>query len=105
MDQCERSLSNADIRKLKAAAQRLKPILKIGKAGLTPAFLNSVHGALTAHELIKVKFDDFKDQKKTLAPELAEQTKSHLVTLIGNVAVLYRLKPATESSGSAPENS
>jgi RNA-binding protein YhbY len=43
-----------------------------------------------------VKFDDFKDQKKELAPLLAEKTSSHLIHLVGNVAVLYRPKPPTE---------
>ena len=42
---------------------------------------------------MKVKFDDFKNQKKELAPQLAERSGSHLVTRVGNVAVLYRPKP------------
>jgi RNA-binding protein YhbY len=37
-----------------------------------------------------VKFAEFKEQKKDLAPQLAEKTGSHLVTLLGNVAVLFR---------------
>jgi RNA-binding protein YhbY len=37
-----------------------------------------------------------KDQKKELAPRLAEQSGSHLVTRVGNVVVLYRPKPAEE---------
>src|SRR5678815_1933161 len=86
-------LSNADIRKLKASAQRLKAMLKMGRQGLSPQFLESVQAALDHHSLIKVKFDDGKEQRKTLAPELAEKTGSHLVTLVGNVAVLYRPKP------------
>ena len=83
-------LSNAETRRLKAAAQRLKAILKMGRQGLSPQFLESVNAALIDHELIKVKFDDAKDQRKTLAPQLAEKTDSHLVTLVGNVAVLFR---------------
>ena len=86
-------LTNAEIRKFKATAQRLKPMLKIGHAGLSPAFLKTVNEILETHELIKIKFDDFKDQRKQLAPELAEKTSSHLVTLLGNVVVLYRKRP------------
>jgi RNA-binding protein len=82
--------SNADVRKFKAAAQRLKPILKVGKNGLSPQFIQSVEAVFETHELIKIKFDEFKDQRKTLAPELAAKTKSHLITLLGNVVVLYR---------------
>ena len=82
--------SNPEIRKLKAAAQRMKATFKIGKAGLSPQFLQSVDEGLKHHELIKVKFDEFKEQKKELAPVLAEKTSSHLIMQVGNVVVLYR---------------
>src|SRR5258706_6903968 len=83
-------LPNSEIRKLKAAGQRLKPILKLGKTGVTPDFLTSVQAALNSHELIKIKLESFKEERKTLAPQLAEKTDSHLVTLLWNVVVLYR---------------
>jgi RNA-binding protein len=86
-------LTNAEIRALKAQAQRLKSTFKVGKEGLSPQFLAALNGALEHHELVKVKFDEFKEQKKELAPQLAENTNSHLVTRVGNVAVLYRAKP------------
>ena len=71
-------------------AQRMDASLKVGKNGLSGPFLQSVREALDRRELIKVKFDEFKGQKKTMAPEMAAKTDSRLVTLIGNVAVLYR---------------
>lgn len=86
-------LNNSQIRKLKALAQQLEPILRVGKAGFSDAFLQSVDEALLHHELIKVKFADFKEEKKTLAPLLAEKTSSHLVMRVGNVLVLYRQQP------------
>jgi RNA-binding protein len=90
--------SNPEIRKLKAAAQRMKATFKIGKAGLSPQFLQSVDEGLKHHELIKVKFDEFKEQKKELAPVLAEKTSSHLIMQVGNVVVLYRKKPEAPPS-------
>jgi RNA-binding protein len=84
------SLSNAQIRALKAQAQRLKATLKVGKEGIRSQFLAALDEALKHHELVKVKFDDFKEQKKTLTPQLAEKSSSHLVTRVGNVVVLYR---------------
>ncbi len=89
-------LTNAEIRCLKAQAQRLKATLKLGKEGLSPAFLAALNDALAHRELVKVKFDEFKEQKKELAPRLAEKTGSHLVTRVGNVVVLYRRKPKPE---------
>jgi RNA-binding protein len=91
-------LSNSEIRRLKASAQRLKAMLKMGRQGLSPGFLKTVDDALSHHELVKVKFDEFKDQRKTLAPQMAAQTRSHLVTLLGHVAVLYRPKATPENS-------
>ena len=85
-------LSNAEIRKLKAAAQRMKATFKVGKSGLSPQFLQSVDDGLKHHELLKVKFDEFKEEKKQLAPVLAEKTFSHLIMQVGNVVVLYRKK-------------
>ena len=90
------SLTNAQVRDLKAQAQRLKATLKVGKEGLSPQFLAALDKSLTHHDLVKVKFDGFKEQKKELAPQLAEKSSSHLVTRVGNVAVLYRPKPVEE---------
>lgn len=89
-------LTNAQIRALKARAQRLKATLKLGKEGISPQFLAALDDALKHHELVKVKFDDFKEQKKELTPQLAEKSGSHLVTRVGNVVVLYRPKPLEE---------
>jgi RNA-binding protein len=85
-------LTNAQIRNCKAQAQRLKATLKVGKEGLSPQFLAALDDALKHHELVKVKFDDFKDQKKDLAPQLAEESDSRLVTRVGNDTVLFRPK-------------
>lgn len=86
-------LTNAQIRSLKAKAQLMKATIKVGKEGLSPQFIAALYDALTHKELVKVKFDDFKEQKKELSPQLAEKTGSYLVTRVGNVAVLYRPKP------------
>jgi RNA-binding protein len=88
-------LTNARIRELKARAQLMKPMLKVGHDGLSPQFLAELDETLKHHELVKVKFADFKDQKKELAPQLAEKTGSQLIMRVGNVAVVYRAKPKT----------
>ncbi len=95
------SLTNAQIREFKARAQHLKPALKVGHEGLSPQFIAALDEALKHHELIKVKFSDLKDQKKELAPQLAEKTGSRLIMRVGNVAVLYRPQP--EETAAAPD--
>lgn len=90
-------LNNSQIRKFKAAAQLLDAMLKIGKAGLSEGFIKTVDDELTRHELVKIKFTDFKEQKKELAPLLAEKTSSHLIMRVGNVMVLHRPKLVVDS--------
>lgn len=87
------TLTNSELTKLKGRAQLMDPMFKVGKAGLSEGFLKSVDEALGIHELVKVKFVEFKTEKKTLAPLLAEKTSSRLIMRVGNVAVLYRRKP------------
>lgn len=83
-------LNNKQISKLKGMGQLLEPVVRVGHAGLSDAFIASLNQALDDHELVKVKFADFKDQKKELAPKLAELTGSNLIMRVGNVVVLYR---------------
>ena len=95
-------LTNAQLRRFKAAAQHLEPMLKIGKAGLSDGFVQSVNDALSHHELVKIKFVEFKDQKKYLAPQLAYKTASHLVMRVGNVMVLHRPAALKQREEEAP---
>lgn len=83
-------LNNKQISHLKGLGQLLDPVARVGHAGLSEAFIASLNQALDDHELVKVKFSDFKDQKKELSPKLAELTASRLIMRVGNVAVLYR---------------
>jgi RNA-binding protein len=90
------TLTNARLRALKAQAQRMKATLKVGKEGISPQFLTALKEVLKHQELVKVRFDHFKEQKQELTPQLAERSGSHLVTRVGNVVVLYRPKPVAE---------
>jgi RNA-binding protein len=87
------SLSSRQTSQLRSLAQRLDPILHLGKAGVTDAFLASAEQALNDHELIKIKFTAFKDEKKALAEDIATRTNSELVWIVGHVVVLYRMQP------------
>lgn len=86
-------LTNAEKRDLKARAQRLEPVVKLGHGGMSDSFLRGMDEALTLHGLVKMKFADHKEEKKELAPQIAERTGSTLVAQVGNVAVFFRAKP------------
>ena len=51
----EKNISNNKKKELKKRAYALKPIIMIGKNGLTNAVINEIDIALNAHELIKVR--------------------------------------------------
>lgn len=93
-------LTNAEKRALKARAQHLEPLVRLGHNGVSEAFVRTLDEALAIHGLVKVRFAAFKDQKKTFAPEIAARTGSELIARIGNVAVYFRRKPLTLSSPS-----
>jgi RNA-binding protein len=83
-------IANTLKRELKARAQLLDAMLKLGHAGVTDAFLASLGHALDHHGLVKIRFTDFKEEKKRLAVEIAERTGAELIARVGNVAVYYR---------------
>ncbi|HOP28290.1 MAG TPA: ribosome assembly RNA-binding protein YhbY [Spirochaetota bacterium] len=89
-------LNGRQRRKLKSLAHHLNPVVQIGQKGLTEALIKAVDKALSDHELIKVKFVDFKEEKHDLADDVVKETGSALVGMIGNIAILYRENPELE---------
>ena len=85
-------LSEKQRRHLRGLAHELKPIIRLGNAGLTDAVATETARALHDHELIKVKAPGGgeREARDALFTELAKRTASALIHRIGNVAVLYR---------------
>jgi RNA-binding protein len=81
---------------LRSQAHHLKPVVIVGKNGVSAQLIGSVDLALKDHELIKVKFGEFKEAKKEISAEIALATKSDVVGIIGNIAIFYRPHPQTE---------
>ncbi len=77
---------------LRGIAHELKPYVFIGQKGITASLIKSVDEALDKHELIKVRFIDFKekDMKKEITAEIEKLAVCELVGAIGHVAIFYR---------------
>jgi RNA-binding protein len=75
--------------KLKGQAHGIKPVIQVGKAGVEEAQINSIKRALHEHELIKIKFLDYKDHKEEISANIARETGAEIVEIIGNILVLY----------------
>ncbi len=77
---------------LRGLAHKMKPVVQVGKSGVTEAVLEAVGAALLDHELIKVRLHEPED-KKGLAKELAEGAEAELCGLVGHTVILYRPHP------------
>jgi RNA-binding protein len=85
------TLSERQRKHLRGLAHALKPVIRIGNAGLTAAVTAEAARALDDHELVKVKGPGGdRAARDELFAALARATGSTLVHRIGNVAVLYR---------------
>lgn len=71
-------------------AHTMKPVMQIGSNGLTPAIEAKADESLKAHELIKIKFIDYKGEKEEISAKLSATCNAALVRIIGNNAILYR---------------
>lgn len=76
---------------LKSKAHSLNPVVMIGNNGLTENVLKEIEGALTFHELIKVKIaGGEREERKNLSESIAQQTNSDLIQIIGKIAIFFR---------------
>jgi RNA-binding protein len=77
---------------LKGLAHRFQPVVFIGQKGLSRGLIGSIDDALNTHELIKVKFVEFKEkqQKEIIAETIQAETGCRLVGIIGHIAIFYR---------------
>lgn len=74
-------------------AHGMRPIAQVGKQGATPTLIASIDQAITAHELVKIKFVDFKEERRELTDSIATDLGAEVVSIIGNVAILFREHP------------
>lgn len=77
-------------RHLRGLAHPLRPVVMIGKEGLSEAVVAKTEAELSAHELIKIRFQAAKDVKREILRELAGRTRAELVGVVGHVGILFR---------------
>ena len=87
-------LSAHQKRYLRGIAHSLDPVVMVGQKGLTPAVLKEFDGALTHHELVKVKLSDAdRDDRAETIEALTEASSAELVQTIGRIACFFRRNP------------
>lgn len=83
-------LNSGQRKYLRSLAHSLEPTVIVGKQGVSDMLVRAVSQELDAHELIKVRFNEFKEKKKELSAEIVRRTGASLAGIIGHVAMIYR---------------
>jgi RNA-binding protein len=79
---------------LRGLGQKLTATLTLGKAGLTPAFLNELQKGLRAHELLKLRFLGVeRGDRERLCAQIADEGRCVFVGAVGHTALFYRQHP------------
>lgn len=89
------SLTGAQKKFLRGLAHGLKPVVFVGQKGLTRSLVAALNDAFETHELVKVKFVEFKEkmQKNAVLADVQKETGAQICGMIGHTAILYRMHP------------
>lgn len=85
------SLTSRQVSYLKGLAHEKKPVILLGKNGITDAVIKETANALHTHELIKVRL--IGEDAAALdgeADTMATRAEAQLVERIGKIAILYK---------------
>ena len=78
---------------LRSLANPIDTIVMVGKSGMSPELVKQADDALTARELIKGRaLETAPLSAREAAEELAKETNSEVVQVIGTRFVLYRMQ-------------
>ena len=95
----QETLKSKDRATLRAMANNMPAIFRLGKDGITNEFLAGIREALEARELIKIDIlNNCALGAKEAADEVSRRTNAHVVQIIGSKFVLYR-KSYTKKEG------
>ena len=84
-------LTGKQKRFLRSEAHHLTPIFQVGKGGVNEHLIKHIEEAIEVRELIKISIlQNCEDDKQEVAEQLANETNSELVQLIGLTVVLYK---------------
>lgn len=84
-------LTEPQKRHLRGLAHHLHPCVHVGQAGVSSSLLAELDGALSHHELLKIKVRaGDRETRDAMISDLACRSGSTVVSRIGNVAILYR---------------
>jgi RNA-binding protein len=87
-------LTGKQSRYLRSLGHNLKPLVMLGRDGITDNVISAAEAVLGAHELLKVKIGNgCQLERMEAAAAIAEKTGSELVQVLGKTFLLFRENP------------
>lgn len=83
-------LTSKQKKHLRGLAHSIKPVVQVGKNGLSDPLVQEVDRALASHELLKIKVAGSKDERDEVGTALADQLDAEIAGTIGGVVILFR---------------
>lgn len=84
------ALKGSQRKYLRGLAHDLRPLVQIGKEGVSPSVLDSIDRALEAHELVKIQIMAERDERRVMVEAVERGARCECVGTIGKRAILYR---------------
>ena len=86
-----RTLTGKQTRFLRSLGHHLRPVVMVGKEGISEQVLEAIERNLEVHELIKVRVQEGAPQPARLSAQiLADRTGSTVAQVIGKTVLLFR---------------
>jgi len=98
------TLNSAQKKYLKGLAHKLNPVVQIGKQGITDQLINEIEQQMGIHELIKIRFGEFKDEKEEYIEKIEKRTQATCIGKIGHIAMFYKESPDKKNKITFPKN-
>jgi len=86
-----KKLSSRQLRYLRGLGHHLKPLVMLGREGVTDNVVSAANAVLTAHELVKVKIGSgCLLERREAAAVIAAKTGSEIVQVLGRTFLIFR---------------
>ncbi len=89
-------LTGSQRKHLRGLAHGFRPLVQVGKGGVTATVAAALDAALDAHELVKIQIQADRDERRAAAEDLELRLGCECVGMIGRMAILYRRHPDPE---------
>ena len=89
-----KKFSSRQLQYLRGLGHHLKPLVMIGREGVTDNVVNTANAVLAAHELVKVKIGNGCPlERREAAALLAVKTGAEIVSILGKTFLVFRANP------------